>query len=232
MPLKPIAQEMLDLTRFGCDIIRLTRPKKKKKGKVTKEDENGDDEVFDDPYKSHLTSTSHRQEEIPKDQEPYGPIQVRFCQGARSPIDYASAKQIANAIEAKVREVIAPYRAELVDRVKTMVTEQSLKNAEKIVQLCDWIDCLDEEFLQVNIVDPQPATNLAPGIPSTPGRSGSATMALSSAWVCYVDETEAKRAEDIATKLKGVFASIRNTRLVTLAQNLAKALDQKPVQQG
>lgn len=227
MPLKPIAQEMLDLTRFGCDIIRLTRPKKKKAKKKTEEE----DEVYEDPYKSHLSGAIHRQDDIPQDQEPYGPIQVRFCQGARTPIDYATAKQIAMVIEKKVRDIIDPYRTELINQIKGMLTQNSIDNAERITQLCEWIDEMDGEFLQVTIIDPQPGTNPVPGVPSTPGRPGSATMQLSAGWVCHVDETEAKRADEIAAKLKDVFASIRNTRLTRLAQDLSKALDQKPIQQ-
>jgi len=210
MSLQNIAREMLHLTRFGCDIIRLTRPKPKKGRKGKKESEE-DEEVFEAPFTSHLTQP-HKREDIPADQIPYGPIQVRFCQGASSPIDHDAAKQISIALEKKVRDVIAPYRAELIDRVKKLIVDADINNTEKVLLYCEWIDAIDGQFLQVNIMETV------------------ASMSLSAAWVCYFEETEEKRAEEIAAQLKGVFAPIRSSRLSTLAQNLAKALDAPPDQ--
>lgn len=216
MSLKAIAQEMLHTTRFGCDIIRLTRPKPKKVRKGKKGIDEEEEEVFKQIFESHLNQP-HKREDIPMDQVPYGPIQVRFCQGAQAPIDPTNAKQIAIALENSVRNIIAPYRTYLVNQVKNLLVGTGDEDTERILQYCEWIDALDGQFLQVNIIDVE-------------GKPPQATMSLSAAWVCYVEEDEEKRAEEIARQLKGVFATTRTNRLSTLAQQLAKALDTPPVQ--
>ena len=236
--LKPTAQEMLDLSRFGCEILRLTRPKKKdkKKGKDEPEEEENDE-----PFQSHLDGgTFTKQEEIPKDQVPYGPIQLRFCAGAHTPVDPASAEKIAVQLENQVRQALNPYRDELLGKVQELLNDPTIENTETIVQYCEWVDEMDKDFIQVSTsqgkpgVPGRPAVPARPGIPATPATPPvpavppSATLALYGGWCCYFPEDDDERVQEMAAKLKAIFAGLRDNRLKQLAAKLSQLLVQKP----
>lgn len=172
MALSEITQKMMAVSRFGCDIIRLTRGKK-----------------------------GH--------EEPYGPIQVRFCDGAMLPMaDLEKAGEMADFVAGKIADIVSPLCIEYKGRMRSILNEEvGPDQADELHELANWIDSMEQDSVMV----------------LTQGEG--CVVGLNGYWCCHVPEGRDREAKCIASALKDAMSIIRHERLSQLQLDLQDAID-------
>lgn len=187
--LSDISKELLQTSCWGCEILRTT--KKTDQEKARKQQKRG--------------------QEVPEDV--YGPIQVRFCEGAIiQNISKEKATKIAQEYNQKIEKILEPYRWQLVQNILRLAEDIDIEKAKKIDQICQWIDNLDEEpidVIPINVNDELQGY----------------AYRLKNDWVCYVEEDDVEQAESLASELRKVFETKRKSALVKHKKRLLKALE-------